>query len=225
MSPPLPSHPLANDLVEFLGSALLMSAFAMLALRRMTSLVRIFALQGVLLTLSTLAVAILSSETHLLFSALFTFAFKVVLLPAILFRLLNRLKIQGEVEALVNVPSTMVLGLAIVVFSFTLAGPISELASTVSKGLIGVGLASLLLSFLMMISRRKALTQVLGFLGMENALFFSAINATYGMPMVVELGVAFDVLVGTFVFGIFFFQIRETFESLDLKHMDTTSME
>ena len=70
MSPPLPSHPLANDLVEFLGSALLMSAFAMLALRRMTSLVRIFALQGVLLTLSTLAVAILSSETHLLFSAL-----------------------------------------------------------------------------------------------------------------------------------------------------------
>ncbi len=225
MSPPLPAHPFANDLVQFLGSALLMSAFAMLALRRMTSLVRIFALQGVLLTLSTLAVAILSAETHLLFSAIFTFAFKVVLLPAILFRLLNRLRIQGEVEVLVNVPSTMVLGLAIAVFSFTLAGPISELASTVSKGLIGVGLASLLLSFLMMISRRKALTQVIGFLGMENALFFSAINATYGMPMVVELGVAFDVLVGTFVFGIFFFQIRETFESLDLKHMDTTSME
>ncbi len=225
MPPPFPQHLLANPLVGFLGSALLLSSFAMLAQRRMTSLVRIFALQGVLLTLSTLAVAILSSETHLLFSALFTFAFKVVLLPAILFRLLNRLKIQGEVEALVNVPSTMVLGLAIVVFSFTLAGPISELASTVSKGLIGVGLASLLLSFLMMISRRKALTQVLGFLGMENALFFSAINATYGMPMVVELGVAFDVLVGTFVFGIFFFQIRETFESLDLKHMDTTSME
>ncbi len=225
MSPPHPAHPLANYLIQFLGSALLMSAFAMLALRRMTSLVRIFALQGILLTLSTLAVAILSSETHLLFSALFTFAFKVLLLPAILFRLLNRLRIQGEVEALVNVPSTMVLGLAIVVFSFTLAGPISELASTVSKGLIGVGLASLLLSFLMMISRRKALTQVIGFLGMENALFFSAINATYGMPMVVELGVAFDVLVGTFVFGIFFFQIRETFESLDLKHMDTTSME
>ena len=225
MPPPFPQHLLANHLVGFLGSALLLSSFAMLAQRRMTSLVRIFALQGILLTLSTLAVAILSSESHLLFSALFTLVFKVVLLPAILFRLLDKLHIQGEVESLVNVPSTMVLGLGIVVFSFTLAAPISELASTVSKGLIGVGLASLLLSFLMMITRRKALTQVLGFLGMENALFFSAINATYGMPMVVELGVAFDVLVGTFVFGIFFFQIRETFESLDLKHMDTTSME
>jgi Hydrogenase 4 membrane component (E) len=99
------------------------------------------------------------------------------------------------------------------------------MANTVSRGLIGVGLAALLLSFLMMITRRKAVTQVLGFLGMENALFFSAINATYGMPMVVELGVAFDVLVGTFVFGIFFFQIRETFESFDLKHMDNTPTE
>lgn len=223
--PLLPMHSLTHQLIGFLGSGLLLSAFAMLAMRRMSSLVRIFALQGIILTVSTLAVSILSKETHLLFSALFTLAFKVILLPAILFRLLDRLKIRGDVEVLLNVPSTMVLGLGVVVFSFALSAPISQLASTVSKGLIGVGLASLLLSFLMMITRRKALTQVLGFLGMENALFFSAINATYGMPMVVELGVAFDVLVGTFVFGIFFFQIRETFESLDLKHMDNTSME
>ena len=151
--------------------------------------------------------------------------FKVLLLPILLFRLLERLHIRGEVEVLLNVPVTMVAGLFVVVFSFALAAPISEMANTVSRGLIGVGLAALLLSFLMMITRRKAVTQVLGFLGMENALFFSAINATYGMPMVVELGVAFDVLVGTFVFGIFFFQIRETFESFDLKHMDNTPTE
>ncbi len=222
---PVPEHSILHHMISFLGSGLLLSAFAMLAMRRMTSLVRIFAIQGVILTISTLAVSVLSNETHLLFSALFTLVFKVVLLPAILFRLLDRLKIQGEVEVLVNVPSTMVLGLGVVVFAFTLSAPISQLASTVSSGLIGVGLSSLLLSFLMMITRKKALTQVLGFLGMENALFFSAINATYGMPMVVELGVAFDVLVGTFIFGIFFFQIRETFESLDLKHMDNISME
>jgi hydrogenase-4 component E len=191
----------------------------------MASLVRIFALQGILLTLSTLSVALAAGEPHLFFSALFTLAFKVLLLPILLFRLLERLHIRGEVEVLLNVPTTMVVGLFVVVFSFALAAPISEMANTVSRGLIGVGLAALLLSFLMMITRRKAVTQVLGFLGMENALFFSAINATYGMPMVVELGVAFDVLVGTFVFGIFFFQIRETFESFDLKHMDNTPTE
>ena len=217
--------PPTSPLVGFLGSALLLSSFAMLSMRRMASLVRIFALQGILLTLSTLSVALAAGEPHLLFSALFTLAFKVLLLPILLFRLLERLHIRGEVEVLLNVPVTMVAGLFVVVFSFALAAPISEMANTVSRGLIGVGLAALLLSFLMMITRRKAVTQVLGFLGMENALFFSAINATYGMPMVVELGVAFDVLVGTFVFGIFFFQIRETFESFDLKHMDNTPTE
>ena len=217
--------PPTSPLVGFLGSALLLSSFAMLSMRRMASLVRIFALQGILLTLSTLSVALAAGEPHLLFSALFTLAFKVLLLPILLFRLLERLHLRGEVEVLLNVPVTMVAGLFVVVFSFALAAPISEMANTVSRGLIGVGLAALLLSFLMMITRRKAVTQVLGFLGMENALFFSAINATYGMPMVVELGVAFDVLVGTFVFGIFFFQIRETFESFDLKHMDNTPTE
>ena len=224
MAPPLLRLP-ASPLVGFLGSALLLSSFAMLAMRRMGSLVRIFALQGILLTLSTLSVALAANEPHLFFSAIVTFAFKVVLLPVLLFRLLRRLHIQGEVEVLLNVPATMVAGLFIVVFSFALSAPVSEMADTISRGLIGVGLAALLLSFLMMITRRRAIAQVLGFLGMENALFFSAINATYGMPMVVELGIALDVLVGTFVFGIFFFQIRDTFESFDLKHLDNTATE
>ena len=78
----------------------------------------------------------------------------------------------------------------------------------------------MLLSFLMMIVRRKAVPQVIGFLSMENGLFFAATSATYGMPLVVELGVALDVLVGTFIFGIFFFHIREQFDSLDIRHME-----
>ena len=81
-------------------------------------------------------------------------------------------------------------------------------------------MASMLLSFLMMITRRKAVSQVIGFLAMENGLFFAATCATYGMPMVVELGIALDVLVGTLIFGIFFFHIRETFDSLDIHHLE-----
>jgi hydrogenase-4 component E len=81
-------------------------------------------------------------------------------------------------------------------------------------------MACVLLAFLMMITRSKAIPQVIGFLSMENGLFFAATSATYGMPLVVEMGVALDVLVGVFVLGIFFFQIRETFDSLDLKHME-----
>jgi len=86
--------------------------------------------------------------------------------------------------------------------------------------LIGIALASVLLSLLMMLTRRKAVPQVVGFLAMENGLFFAATSATHGMPLVVELGIALDVLVATFIFGIFFFQIRETFDSLDITNME-----
>jgi hydrogenase-4 component E len=88
------------------------------------------------------------------------------------------------------------------------------------RSTLGIAMACVLLAFLMMITRSKAIPQVIGFLAMENGLFFAATSATYGMPLVVEMGVALDVLVGVFVLGIFFFQIRETFDSLDLKHME-----
>jgi hydrogenase-4 component E len=114
----------------------------------------------------------------------------------------------------------MLVGIIVVVFAFALAQPIAQLSAAVTRSTIGIALAVVLLSFLMMITRRKAISQVIGFLAMENGLFFAATSATYGMPMVVELGVALDVLVGTLILGVFFFQIREQFDSLDLQHME-----
>ena len=113
------------------------------------------------------------------------------------------------------------IGIVLVVFSFNLAFPIAQLASTVTRSTLGIAMACVMLSFLMMITRRKAMPQVIGFLSMENGLFFAATSATYGMPMVVELGIALDVLVGVLILGVFFFQIREQFESLDLHHLET----
>ena len=137
-----------------------------------------------------------------------------------LHRLIDRLQIRWDVETLINIPATMLIGIGLVIFAFALAAPISELANTLTRATLGIAMASVLLSFLMMIVRRKAVPQVIGFLAMENGLFFAATSATYGMPLVVELGVALDVLVGTFIFGIFFFHIRETFESLDIHHLE-----
>jgi hypothetical protein len=119
-----------------------------------------------------------------------------------------------------HIPTIMLVGLALVVFAFNLAAPISQMAATITRSTLGIAMASVLLSFLMMITRSKAVPQVVGFLAMENGLFFAATSATYGMPMVVELGIALDVLVGMFILGIFFFQIRTAFDSLDLKHME-----
>ena len=211
---------LSSQLVNLLAAFLLLIAFAMLSQRRILTLIRLFAWQGAALTASTLIVAYTTGQVHLYFSAALTLLLKVLLIPWVLHRLIDRLQRRWDVETLINIPATMLIGIGLVIFAFALAAPISELANTRTRATLGIAMASVLLSFLMMIVRRKAVPQVIGFLAMENGLFFAATSATYGMPLVVELGVALDVLVGTFIFGIFFFHIREQFDSLDIRHME-----
>ncbi len=192
----------------------------MLAQRRVWSLISLFGAQGLALSVSTAIVAYGTHQPHLYWSAGLTLVLKVMLLPWLLRRLIRQLDVKWDVEGLINIPTTMLIGIVLVVFSFNLALPIAQLASTVTRATLGIAMASVMLSCLMMITRRKAIPQVVGFLSMENGLFFAATSATYGMPMVVELGIALDVLVGMLILGVFFFQIREQFDSLDLKHME-----
>ena len=212
--------PLFAQLINLFAAILLLLSFAMLAQRRVLSLIDLFAAQGLALATSTVIVAYATKQPHLYFSAALTLILKVILLPWILHRLIRKLDVKWDVEQLINIPTTMLVGIVLVVFAFNLASPISQLASTVTRATLGIAMACVMLSFLMMITRRKAVSQVIGFLAMENGLFFAATSATYGMPMVVELGIALDVLVGTLVFGVFFFHIRETFESLDIHHLE-----
>jgi hydrogenase-4 component E len=184
------------------------------------SLINLFAAQGLALAVSTGIVAYATAQPHLYWSAGLTLALKVIALPWLLHRLIRKLDVRWEFESLINIPTTMLIGIVLVVFSFNLALPIAQLADTVTRATLGIALACVMLSFLMMITRRKAIPQVIGFLSMENGLFFAATSATYGMPMVVELGIALDVLVAMLILGVFFFQIREQFDSLDLQHME-----
>jgi hydrogenase-4 component E len=211
---------ISAQLINVLAAIMLLLAFAMLSQRRVLSLVWLFAWQGVVLALSTVIVAWSTGQGHLYFSAALTLLLKVIALPWILYLLLKRLNIRWDVETLINIPTTMLIGIALVIFAFNLAQPISQMASTITRSTLGIAMACVLLSFLMMIVRRKAVPVMIGFLAMENGLFFAATSATYGMPMVVELGIALDVLVGAFIFGIFFFQVRETFDSLEVRHME-----
>ena len=217
--------PFYAQLINLFAAILLLLSFAMLSQRRVLSLIDLFAAQGLALAASTAVVAWGTGQHHLYWSAGLTFGLKVLLLPWILYRLIRRLNVNWDVERLINVPTTMLIGIVLVVFSFNLAVPISQLASTVTRSTLGIAMACVMLSFLMMITRRKAIPQVIGFLSMENGLFFAATSATYGMPMVVELGIALDVLVGVLILGVFFFQIREQFDSLDLKHLETLKEE
>jgi hydrogenase-4 component E len=212
--------PLWSQLINLLAALLLLLAFAMLAQRRVLTLIDLFAAQGFALACSTGIVAFATHQPHLYWSAGLTLLLKVGVLPWLLLRMIRQLDVQWDVEGLINIPITMLIGIVLVVFAFNLAYPIAQLANTVTRATLGIAMASVMLSFLMMITRRKAIPQVIGFLSMENGLLFAATSATYGMPMVVELGIALDVLVGVLILGVFFFQIREQFDSLDLKHLE-----
>ncbi|MEW6602084.1 MAG: formate hydrogenlyase [Nitrospirota bacterium] len=209
----------AVQLNSFLAAFVLLTAFGMLVQRRMFGLVHLFAWQGLFLSINTAVVGFVAEKHHLYISSIMTLSLKVIVLPYILHVLIRRLKVHKEVEIIENIPMTMLMGIALVIFSYYLTAPVRDLSTLVTRSTLAVALATVMIGLLMMITRKHAVTQIIGFLAMENGLFFAATSATYGMPLVVELGVALDILIAAFIFGIFFFHIHTTFDSLDVDQM------
>jgi len=211
---------LLQQAISMAAAFLLLLSFARLAQKRMLSVLQWFAMQGIVLAAITALVGYSSGEFELYISAFVTLMLKGLLLPWVLWKIIRQMHVHREVEPLVNVPMTMLIAAALVIFSYQVALPIEKLSHLLTRNTIAIATANVLLGMLMMITRKKAITQVVGFMAIENSLFFAGIGATYGMPLVAELGVAFDVLIATIVFGLFFYQIRTTFESLDLQQME-----
>jgi hydrogenase-4 component E len=211
---------LAPQILNFLAAILLMLTFAMLSQRRILSLIHLYTLHGATLVATAVLVAYVTHDYHLYYSAALTLALKVILIPWILHRLIRRLNVKWDVETLINIPTTMLIGIVLVIVAFNLAQPVARLSTSIAHGALGIALACILLSFMMMITRSKAVPQVIGFLSIENGLFFAATAATNGMPMIVELGIALDILVGILILGVFMFQIREQFDNLDIRNLE-----
>ncbi len=208
------------QLINLFATLILMLSFAMISQRRITSLINLFMLQGAALVATSVLLGYFSKQNDLYVSAGLTLLLKVILIPWMLHRVIRRLNVRWDIETMINIPTTMLVGIALVIFSFSLALPISKLSTSVAGSSLGIALACVLLSFMMMITRSKAVPQVIGFLSMENGLIFAATAVTNGMPMIVEFGVALDVLVGVLILGVFIFQIREKFDSLDIHNLE-----
>jgi hydrogenase-4 component E len=202
------------------AAAILFTSFIMLAQARIVPMIHTFAWQGALLAATTALVAYVTEHPHLYISAGMTFLLKALLIPWMLHRLAVRLKIHREMEKLSYPSMTLLAGAALVVFSYYVALPIIHLSALVTRNTIAISIAVVLLGMLLMIVRNKAISQVIGFMSIENGLFYSAVVSTYGMPMVVELGIAFDVLVAAILFGVFFFQMRDSIDSLDVDRLN-----
>lgn len=208
----------------FLFAALvLFTSFAVLAQARLISAIHAFAWQGGLVAAVTALVAASTDSAHLYISAVLTMALKALLIPWMLHRLVRRLELERHVETLQRFSLVLLAAAALVVFSYWVVLPIARIDVIATRNIIAISLAVVLIGLLMMVFRQQAVAQVLGFMSMENGLFLAAVSTTHGMPLVVELGVAFDVLVAMVLFGVFFLQIRESIESLDVDRLNRLS--
>ena len=212
-----------HQAVLSLAALIVLTSFLMLGQSRLLRLVGVFAVQGVLLSASTAFVAQALDFPHLYISALLSLLLKGLLIPVMLYRLVLRMDLHREMDTVSHPARVMIGGASLVVFSYYVCLPIVKSSPLVTLNTISVSLAVVLLGMLLMITRRHAVAQVVGFMAIENGLFFAAVVSTLGMPMVVELGIAFDVLVAAVIFGVFFFQIRSSIESLDVDRLSKLS--
>lgn len=211
--------PLYEQAILAFAAIVLMLTFFMLAHPRMLSVVKLYACQSLVLSVGTALVAFDSHTPHLYISALLTLLLKTLFIPWLLVRIVDRFSLHYERDEIRH-PALLIIGAALLVmFCYQITLPIAHQLLSVTRNVIAICMAVVLLGMLMLISRSKAITQVVGFMAMENGLLFAAVAVTKGMPMVVELGIAFDVLVAAIIFGVFFLHIRESIDSLDTSQL------
>lgn len=210
-----------DKLVTLMAALVLVLQIAMVGQRWIVTNIRIFGTQSFLLAAMAGTIAWFNSAPHIFIAAVLTLLVKAILVPVLLERLVDRLEIRRDIERVVNVPLSVVISGALTLVGYIVAESFyhpEETAGPAGMGhnTLAVAISLFLIGFYMMINRRKALTQVLALLSLENGLFLAAISLTYGMPLIVELGVFFDVLVAVMVLAILVYRIRETFESMDV---------
>jgi hydrogenase-4 component E len=215
-----PDAEAGSRLIALLATLMLVLQLLLVVQRMLITNIRLFALQSLLLAAIAASVAYVYDAWHVYMVAVFTIIGKVVLLPWLLERLVRRIKIEQEVRPFVNMPASMLICGALTVLSYVVARPFTSL-DRLGSNTLAVAITLLLTRFFLMINRRKAITQVLALLTTENGMMLAAVAlTTYGMPLVVEIGIFFDVVVGVMVLGLLVFRIRTSFDSMDVSKLN-----
>ena len=209
----------AYDVSHLLAGAMLVTSFALLYQQRIAAVLNAFAVQSVTLALAVAWAAWSDDRPDLFITAFIALVLKGIVIPVALHRTVARLGIHREVEKVVGVGAALLVGLALTGLAQALVVKVASGTASHAREQLALALAIVLLGFLMMIVRRNAVTQVVGFMSMENGLILAATGAR-GMPLVVEVSVAFSVLIALFVFAVFVFRIRERFDTVDIEALD-----
>jgi len=207
------------DIAHLFAGGLVLVSFMMLYQDRLYALLNIFALQAIVLAFSVGWQAYIQDAPQLYITTAIALVFKGVIIPVALHRIIQRLGIHREIETVIGIGPTMVIGMGFVALSLAVMLRVTAEADRLAREDVALALSVVLLGLLMMVTRRNAVSQVVGFMSTENGLILAATGAK-GMPFVVEMSVAFSVLVAFVVIGIFLFRIRERFDTVDVQALD-----
>jgi hydrogenase-4 component E len=212
-------HGIAYDVAHMLAGGLVLVSFMMIYQDRLYALLNIFALHAVVLTLSVAWQAYIQEAPHLYITAMLALVFKAIVIPMALHRIIQRLGIHREIETVIGTGLTMLVGIGLVALSIAVMFRAAAEADVIAREDLAFALSVVLLGLLIMVTRRNAVSQVVGFMSLENGLVLAAAGAS-GMPLVVEISVAFSILIAFIVIGIFLFRIRERFDTVDVHVLD-----
>jgi hydrogenase-4 component E len=207
------------DVAHMLAGGMVLVSFMLLYQDRMFGLLNIFAVHAMVLSASVAWQAYIQHAPHLYIPAAIALVLKGIIIPVALHRVVIRLGIHREIETVVGIGPTMLFGVGLVALSMVVMLKAAATADPLAREDLAFSLSVLLLGLLMMVTRRNAVSQIIGFMSLENGLILAA-TAARGMPLVVEISVAFSVLVAFIVIGVFLFRIRERFDSVELKALD-----
>jgi hydrogenase-4 component E len=208
----------ANVLI-LAAAGMLVSAYLMVGQKALFTTIRLYGLQSLLLAIVATTMAISESRPELFVTAALTVVLKTILIPWFLMRTVDRIGIHREIEPFLNVPVSLLICLGLTVVGYRVSTGFEEGAQQVTHHLIGVALSLLLIGLFLMVTRKKAITQILALLTVENAVFLVAVGVTTGMPLIVEFGIAFDVMLAVLVLGILVQRIVGRFESMDVSRL------
>ncbi len=212
-------HSLTFDVAHLLAGSLVLVSFMLLYQDRLYALLNVYALHALVLAMSVAWQAYAQDAPHLYVTAAIALVFKAMLIPFVLHRMIVRLGIHREVETVVGIGPTMLLGIGLVALSMVVMLRVTTEAAPLAREDLAFALSVVLLGLLLMVTRRNVVSQVVGFMSLENGLVLAATGAK-GMPLVVEISVAFSILIAFIVIGLFLFRIRERFDTVDSRALD-----
>jgi hydrogenase-4 component E len=201
--------------IDVLSVALLATALVSVAVRRLDSAIWLLVTQGLLLGATAGAIAVASGAVQVYVAAALTVVIKAVVLPTILFRVLRAVRVRREVELALSTRAALLLAVGAVLVAYRAAGTLNLPGAVPSQHALPVAVALVLMGLGLMIGRKKALSQIAGLIIMENGVYLAALVVTLGLPLSVELGVFFDLLVGVLLLGVFAYRINQTFDTIN----------